>query len=511
VVTESPAVSLTGISKSYGVVHALSDISLTLAQGEVLGLVGENGAGKSTLIGILSGTVSPDSGEMHISGRRVELGDARKFSDLGVAVVVQEQALVESLRVYENLFLGVEDKIGGRLTTKRRRMRLQAVKVLKDVGLTSISADALVSDLTYPERQLVEIAKVFAKAEIAKERPIILLDEPTSALSENEAELFFALIERWREKAAFIYVSHILSDVLRLSTRLLILKDGQVVDTLPNVGLDDSRLHALMVGRERATDYYHEHEQIVVSADVAPILELDAASCIGKFNDVSLAVRPGEIVGLAGVIGSGKSEVAAAIAGAERIESGQLILDGRQVSRWSVPRAIRAQVLYIPPERATDSIFGNATVRTNIAIGVLDRLRNHLTRLLSLRAEKQLVLELVRVMNIKAVSIGTPTGELSGGNQQKVVFARWLERQCKILVLDDPTRGIDVGTREEIYGVIRQMAQKGMAVILCSESLEELIGLSNRIIVFRNGSVSTEIPAPSNAKPDEVEIVQHMM
>ncbi|MDF1603738.1 sugar ABC transporter ATP-binding protein [Nocardioides sp. YIM 152315] len=509
--TAAPTLHLTGVSKSYGPVRALQDVSLEVRPGEVLGLIGENGAGKSTLIGVVAGTVRPDAGVVRVHGRDAPLGDARAMSASGVSVVVQEQALVESLRVYENLYLGREVDLVGRAPGRGRRLRRLARTLLAELHLDEIDADAVVADLTYPQRQLVEIAKAFAIAGGSDAPPIILLDEPTSALTEHEAEILFDLIARWRDRVAFIYVSHILQDVLRLSTRLLVLRDGRVVDTLANDEVTDQQLHALMVGRARSTDYYREEEQSGAQDDT-PVAELRSASSAADFTQVDLVVRPGEIVGLAGVVGSGKSSVAAAIAGALPLSDGEVVIAGRTRRRWSVSHAVRQGVLYVPPERARDSLFPNASVRSNITIGFLDLLARRSVRLLRIRDERARATELSRRLAVKASSLSVPVRELSGGNQQKTVFARWIGRgHCQVLVLDDPTRGIDVGTREEIYGLIRSLAADGIGVVLCTESLEEVIGLADRVVVMRDGRVSAEIDAPGSTKPTEIDIVEHMM
>jgi ribose transport system ATP-binding protein len=503
-------VTLTGIAKSYGTVRALRDVSLEVHTGEVLGLIGENGAGKSTLIGVLSGTVRPDAGTMMVDGAPAPLGDPRRLSALGVSVVVQEQALVESLRVYENIYLGREALFTGRGLLRARRLRAAASALLRDMHIDDIRADALVADLTYPQRQLVEIAKAFASAQLTDRPPLILLDEPTSALSEHDAELLFSLIERWRSRVAFIYVSHILQDVLRLSTRLLVLRDGQVIDGLPNKGVTDARLHELMVGRERSVDYYREHEQCGALSP-EPIIQIVGGTMSGVFAGVDLAVRPGEIVGVAGVVGSGKSELAAAFAGAQRLDSGSIVVAGAHRSRWTVPQAVRNGVFYVPPERGNDSLFMTMSVRSNISIGFLDLITSRWSRLLRLATERSKTVGLAHRLQVKTQSLSTPIGELSGGNQQKAVFARWLGRECRVLVLDDPTRGIDVGTREEIYTLIRGLAAQGVGVLLCTESLEEIIGLSDRILVLKDGRVAAEIPAPATDKPTEVDVVRYMM
>jgi len=503
-------IELTSVSKTYGPVHALRDVSLEVRPGEVLGLIGENGAGKSTLIGVLSGTVRPDAGTMQVHGQAAPLGDPRALSSLGISVVVQEQALVESLRVYENIYLGRESAVGGRGPGRRRRLRSAAKQLLEDLHIAGVDADAVVVDLSYPQRQLIEIAKAFSRTRTGSAAPVILLDEPTSALSETEVEILFSLVERWKDRVSFIFVSHILQDVLKISTRLLVLRDGRAIETLPNVGVSPEHLHELMVGSERSADYYREDEQAGASSD-EPVVELRGASVTGEFEGVDLVIRPGEIVGVAGVIGSGKSSLAAAVAGAERLHTGELLLDGRPRTRWNVVKAVQEGVLYVPPERAHDSLFTTTSIRSNISIGFLDLLQTPWNRLIRLREERARSAALAKRLQIKASSLSTPIGELSGGNQQKAVFARWQGRRCRVLVLNDPTRGIDVGTREEIYGLIREMAADGIGVLLCAESLEEVIGMSDRIVVMKDGRVTAELSAPTAAKPTEVDVIKHMM
>ncbi|GAB1818642.1 sugar ABC transporter ATP-binding protein [Herbidospora sp. RD11066] len=505
-----PSVVIRGVSKRYGVVHALRDVSLEVRPGEVLGLIGENGAGKSTLIGVLSGTVRPDSGEMTVRGEPAPVGDPRALRALGISVLVQEQALVDSLRVFENIFLGREREVGGGGPLARRRLRAEAEKLLLDLHIGGVDANDVVANLTYPQRQLVEIAKAFSQADASATAPMILLDEPTSSLTEHEVEILFDLIKRWQDRVSFIFVSHILQDVLRISTRLLVLRDGRTVETLANEGISPDRLHALMVGAERSSDYYHEKEQ-AGARDADPVLELSGAGVEGEFAGVDLRLRPGEIVGLAGVIGSGKSSVAAAAAGELRLTSGELKVAGRTRRRWSVPRAVAAGVVYVPPERAHDSVFPVSSVRENITIGILDLLRVPFLRVLRLRAERTRAAELRDRLQIKTSSLSAPIGELSGGNQQKAVFARWYDRDTTVMILNDPTRGIDVGTREEIYGLVREAANRGIAILLCGESLEELIGMSDRILILRDGVVSAEVPSPVHAKPTELDLVQLMM
>ena len=510
--TDSPAVVLRDISKRYGVVRALKDVSLTIERGEVLGLVGENGAGKSTLIGVLGGTVKPDRGELVVHGHSVSLGTARSLRALGVSVVAQEQALVETMRVYENLYLGREAEVGGGPVGRAQRLRAQADRILKELGIP-VPANAFVSSLTYPQRQMVEIAKAFGLGTRSGQddgAAIILLDEPTSALSEREVEILFGLIRRWQPHAAFIFVSHILNDVLQICTRLAVLRDGSLVSSVPNIGLSAEQVHELMVGSRRSQDYYEQGRQSGPSAD-RPVLELRDAAVAGSFHGVDLAVRPGEVVGVTGVVGSGADAVLAALAGAVPLSSGEILVDGQPRRRWSVSQAVRAGVLYVPPERANDSIIPTMSIRQNISIGFLDLVRSRVWRFLRLGLERNRTRALAEQLQIKARSLTDSIGSLSGGNQQKVVLARWQGRESVALVLNDPTRGIDVGTRQEIYQLIRGLAEEGKAILLYGESLEEVIGMSDRVIVMRRGAVSGQIDTPAQGKPTETTIVPFMV
>jgi ABC-type sugar transport system ATPase subunit len=505
-----PAIELRDVSKSYGVVRALRGVSLELRDGEILGLVGENGAGKSTLIGVLSGTVSPDRGELYVRGRQVAPGDARRLSALGVSVVVQEQALVDVMPVYENLFLGREARFRRGVLLQRGAMRRRAASLLDELQIPGIPVDAPVASLSFAQRQLVEIAKAFIQSMLVDARPVVLLDEPTSALSEAETEILFRRMDEWRDRAAFIFVSHLLDDVLRVCSRLVVLKDGVVVDTMPTAGVGESDLHELMVGRQRSHDYYREGSQRT-DVDGPAVLTLRSASVRGFFADVDLALKPGEVVGVAGVVGSGKSQVAAAAAGALRLDAGELVIDGRAMGGGSVRRALDAGVAYVPPERRADAVLPYSSVQDNLVIGSLRDLRVTGTPVLDPFAARRRAQELVARLDIRPRNTATPCAELSGGNQQKVVFGRWLRESTKVLVLDEPTRGIDVGTKEQLYDLIRQLTSRGVAVLLTSENLEEVIGMSNRILVMRDGRVTHEIPAPAEAKPAETDVIKHMV
>ncbi len=288
------------------------------------------------------------------------------------------------------------------------------------------------------------------------------------------------------------------------------MRDGQLVTTVPNAGLNAERLHELMVGSRRARDYYVGGRQAGPhGAD--PVLELRSASVKGAFHDVSVAVRPGEVLGVTGVVGSGADAVLAALAGAVPLSTGAVLIDGIAQHRWSVVSAVRAGVLYVPPERALDSVIPTMSIRQNISIGFLDLLRSPTTRLLRLDRERDRAQSLASRLRIKARSLSDSITSLSGGNQQKAVLARWQGRACRALILNDPTRGIDVGTRQEIYALIRDLADEGKAIVIFGESLEEVLGMSDRVLVLRRGAISGEIATPADAKPSETAIIPLMV
>jgi ribose transport system ATP-binding protein len=501
-----PVISLTSISKRFGAVQALSEVSLDISPGEVLGLAGQNGAGKSTLVNVLCGMVVPDDGEVLLQGEPAPLGNPRKMAEAGIAVVSQEQSLVEKLRVWENVYLGTELTDRRSRLLSRQAMRRGTRDLLQRLHV-DVSPDAIVGDLPFSTRQLVEIARAIHRTE-GSAHPIVVLDEPTSGLSPRETEVLFAFVEAASRDATFLFVSHVLPDVLRLCSRVVVFRNGRLVADRFASELNEREIHELMVGRARSEDYYAQAAQEQTGAgDV--VLQLHGAAAQASFAGIDLTLRRGEIVGLAGILGSGTTELAAAVAGAVTLDGGTIEVGGEPRRRWSVRAAIAAGVRYVPPERRRDSLFPYSTVAGNMTIGYLDRLRGR-SPILSRSAERSLVRELVGEVDLQPPDPRRLVGELSGGNQQKVVFTRLLKADCTVAVLDNPTRGVDVGTREEIYTMIRGMAQSGTGLVITSESIEELIGLSDRILVLRGGQIATELPTPVGHKPQELDVLELM-
>jgi ribose transport system ATP-binding protein len=503
------AIILQNVSKAYPGVKALDGVSFSLKWHSVLGLVGENGAGKSTLLSIINGSVRPDSGTLSIGGDPVRFGHPTEAARHGVATVFQEQGLIPTIPVYENIFLGREWKFtapGGLL--RQRAMIAEAKAVLDDLHV-DVDPRAITGSLSFGERQLVEIAKAFALSRIYPVDPIILLDEPTSALSDQEIIKLFEGVARWRSHASFIFVSHRLADIFATCDEFVALKDGRVVEQRSTKGIDESALHELIVGRQRNAEYYREASQRWPETEIA--LRAIGIAKPGELDGVSFDLRKGEILGVAGVLGSGKSALAKIVAGAEPKAEGEVLVDGRPLHSGSRRDAIARGIGYVPAERLVAGIIATDTVEWNLTLPNLAALAINSLPLLSSRRSRDLTKKWMERLRVRAPTHDTPCRNLSGGNQQKVVFAKWLACGSHILVLDDPGRGLDVGAKEDIYGLMREIVANDGAILLVSDNLPELIGLSNRILVLRDGAVSALIDAEKGAKPREAEVVAAMV
>jgi ribose transport system ATP-binding protein len=503
------AIILQSVSKAYPGVKALDGVSFNLKRHSVLGLVGENGAGKSTLLSIINGSVRPDSGTLSIGGHPVRFGHPTEAARHGVATVFQEQGLIPTIPVYENIFLGREWKftaVGGLL--RQRAMIAEAKAVLNDLHV-DVDPRAVTGSLSFGQRQLVEIAKAFALSRIYPVDPIILLDEPTSALSDQEIVKLFEGVARWRSHASFIFVSHRLADIFATCDEFVALKDGRVVEQRPTKGIDESALHELIVGRQRNAEYYREASQRRPEAAIA--LQAIGIAKPGELDGVSFDLRKGEILGVAGVLGSGKSTLAKIVAGAEPKAEGEVLVDGRPLRSDSRRDAIACGIGYVPAERLAAGIIASDTVEWNLTLPNLAALSVNSLPLLSSRRSRDLTKQWMARLRVRAPTHDTPCRNLSGGNQQKVVFAKWLACGSHILVLDDPGRGLDVGAKEDIYGLMREIVANNGAILLVSDNLPELIGLSNRILVLRDGAVSALIDTEKGAKPREAEVVATMV
>ncbi|PXX54728.1 monosaccharide ABC transporter ATP-binding protein (CUT2 family) [Nocardia tenerifensis] len=471
----------TGLSKSFAGVPALRDVSLDFPAGAVTALMGENGAGKSTLIRILGGDHRPDSGRLELDGVALAPATPADARAAGIRVIGQEPEIVPHVSVAENVYLGALPRRAGRLLDRaalRERMRTDLARLGFDRDL---DPDTLGSKLTAAQRQLVEIMRA-----LTTDAKVIAFDEPTSSLSDHETESLFALIGRLRARGlAVIYVSHRMREIFQLADRVAVLRDGALVGVRTTEETSDQEIVRMMVGRDLSTLFSRGP-----STPGRVVLEVDAVTT-DDVREVSLRVRAGEVVALAGLVGAGRSELAGALAGDLPIRSGTVRVDGSQL-RLRQPRdAVRAGVGYAPEERKAQALLLHRGVRDNISLAMLDRLR----RLRFVRAgeERRLAERYVESLRVRTPSIEQEVRKLSGGNQQKVVLARWLARKPKVLILDEPTRGVDVGAKAEIYRIIEELAEAGVAVLVISSELPEVLGLADRIVVMQHGRVTGEL------------------
>jgi len=497
------------ISKQYPGVRALDEVTFAANRSEVVGLVGENGAGKSTLMDIVSGVQQPDAGDVRLDGRPLGARSYHEAAERGVFRIFQHQALVPNLRVCENMFLTHERYFRTAGVLRRGRMADAAREVLQETGHDHIDPLATTSTYDFATRQIIEVVKALALSRLLEvEHPVILLDEPTSALSSEEVEFFSNLVFQLRERASLVFVSHRLLEILSLCDRCYVLKDGRNVTTIDDLdGVGEADLHKLMVGRERDEAFYCEDAQRPAADEVA--LALHGFTREPDFAGVDVELRRGEVLGVAGVIGSGKSELGRAIFDGTTGATGSVEVEGSVVRGRKPAQMIRSGVAYVPPERLADGVIGVAPIKWNVSLP--EQATVGRSGVLDLRRERREATEVQERLGVRAPSIDTRVETLSGGNQQKVVIGKWLAAGSRILVFDNPTNGVDVGAKSEIYALVRELCAQGIAVLLISDDLLELIGLSHRILVMKDGRIVAEVEAPSHAKPTEHELVAQMV
>jgi ribose transport system ATP-binding protein len=474
------ALQLRGISKRFGVVQAVDGVDLDLRRGEVHALVGENGAGKSTLIQIVSGVYRPDSGTILLDGSEVRFATPGEAEAAGISVVYQELSLVPDLDVAENIYLHREPR-RARFFLDNTRLHQQCQRYLDELGI-GIDARAQVSRLSVAQRQLVEIAKA-----LSRDADVVVFDEPTASLTSVEEAHLFELIGRLRDAgSAVVYVSHRLDEIFAISDVVTVLKDGRHVRTLPTVEIDHAGLVSLMVGRDLADDLFPRRRDPPPRSG-PPLLEVRSASSPGRILDVSFDVWPGEIVGLAGLIGSGRTSLLRAVFGADESASRQVRVDGREVRR-SPTAAIAAGIAFVTEDRKLE---GLAIDLTNLANLESTSLARH-----GLRYDRddmrRIAVDAAEEVRVDPAVLDRPSRSLSGGNQQKVVVGKWLAVRPRVFLCDEPTRGIDVGAKAEIYRLLRMLADDGVGIVLASSELPEILGLADRVLVMRDGRMVRE-------------------
>ena len=459
-------------------------MSLRVGPGETVAVVGENGAGKSTLMKIVAGLYRQDAGEIRVDGAAVHPADAAAALRLGIVLIHQELNLAENLSVSANLFLGRERVVGGPLGwLDRGRMTAEARGLLDSVGL-DVPPDRVVGELPPGQRQMVEIARA-----LGQDARLIIMDEPTSSLTQRETDRLFEVIDDLkRRRVAVLYISHRLAEVERVADRAVVLRDGRNAGDLARQEINREALVRLMVGRDLTQLYPRRH-----AAAAGPVrLEVRDVTFEGGPSPISFRLHGGEIVGMAGLVGAGRTELAEALFGLRRLTGGEVLLDGRPLRVGGPRQAIAAGLLLAPEDRRRHGLVLSDTIRRNLALPNLGRLSVFGWVLPGREAD--LARDLMGRLRVRASGPGQVVGQLSGGNQQKVVLGKWLARLPRVLILDEPTRGVDVGARSEIYGLMDELAAQGVAVLMISSDLEEVLGMSDRVLVLHEGRLAGELP-----------------
>jgi ABC-type sugar transport system ATPase subunit len=481
-----PVLQMRGISKSFFGVSVLSGVNLDCRRGEVRAILGENGAGKSTLMKILAGVYAPDEGTIELDGEPVQFGHPRDAQLKGVSIIYQEFNLLPERTVAQNIFLGREPKRYGIVDT--RAMEEATAKLLGALDVEkAISPSVLVSRLSLAQQQTVEIAKA-----LSYQAKILVMDEPTAALSPHEITALFNQVRVLRDRGlAILYISHRLREIFELAERVTVLKDGQLVETVDVASVTTQDLVRAMVGRDLSSYY----PPLATAADVGEVrLSVKGGGVAGKLHDIDLDLRAGEIVGIAGLAGCGRTELAEAIFGVHPFDQGAVELNGKPVRVRTPRKAIHLGMGFVAEDRKVDGLVLPLSVRDNTLLAVRG-LGSWMFALPS-RAITS-VRELAAMVDLRAASLDQEVRYLSGGNQQKVVLAKWLATRCELLIFDEPTRGIDVGAKAGIHELMREQAKAGVAILMISSELPEVIGMSDRIVVMRNGTIAGELPAGS--------------
>ena len=478
---------LTYIAKSFGAVRALRGVSFELRAGEVHALLGENGAGKSTLIKIITGAHAPDDGTLEVGGELIRYFTPREAHRHGIACIYQQPALFPDLSVAENIALRLDPPRASRLVRKKAQ-RASATEWLKRIG-ADLSPDAEARSLSMPEQQLVEIA-----CAIGSGARIVIMDEPTASLTQKEQHLLFAVVRDLRASGVgVVYISHRLEEIFALADRVTVLRDGRSIGTNSVNDVDESALIRMMVGREVLNIY--------PSAESTPaevVLSLQDLACHASgIHGVNLDVHAGEIVGLAGLVGVGRTELARVLFGLTPADNGHIFIRGKRVTITNPRQAISHGIAYVPEDRRRHGVILEMPNAANITMAIHDRI--HTGSWLHTSAETALALDFIRELGIKTYGPEAPAGSLSGGNQQKISVARWLATKPSILILDEPTQGVDVGAKSEIHRIIRSLAKDGLAVVMISSDLPEILGMSDRIAVMRGGTIATMLPGKADA------------
>jgi len=468
-----------GITKRFPGVLALNNIEFSVELGKVIALVGENGAGKSTLMKILAGVLKKDKGEIYIQGQKVDIDSPLKARKFGISVIYQEMMDLPNMDIAENIFIGRELR-KGRLFANKKDMHMQAKELISRVAL-NVDTHTKIADLSIAQRQMIEVAKA-----LSMDAKIIIMDEPTSSLTSTETEVLFEIIKKLRENnVAVIFISHRMNEITRIADEVVVLRDGELVGRLSKDEIEEQRIISMMVGRE-ISDIFAKKEAVI--SDIA--LEVKNLST-DFLKDISFYVRKGEILGFAGLVGAGRSEVMRAVFGIDNKNGGEIYIYGEKVEINSTVDALKHGIGFVPENRQEQGLILGMNVRENISLPELKNISKY--DFIDKKREAGLAEKYIDELRIRTPSQEQKVRNLSGGNQQKVVISKWMATKPKILILDEPTRGIDVGAKKEIHMLMSQLAREGVAVIMISSELPEILGMSDRIIVMHEGRIKGEL------------------
>lgn len=479
---EEIILELRNITKEYPGVKALDNVSVSFKKGEVHALMGENGAGKSTLIKIISGSIKPNQGKIIFEGTEYDSMTPVLSQKLGIGVIYQEFNLVPDLSIAENIFLG--QRLTSGLTINRKLMNDKAKEILNSLGIHDVDVNTPVRSLTVAYQQIVEIAKT-----ISNQVKVLIMDEPTAPLTKREIDAIFILIDKLKQSGvAIVYISHRMEEIFQISDRVSILRDGQYIETKNIAETDKQELISLMVGR-KLTDQYPKIEKTIGETR----LEVKHLNTYSLLKDISFTVKAGEILGIAGLVGAGRTETVRAIFGADPMQSGEIFVDGKEVKIHSPGDAIREGLALIPEDRKKHGVLLDMSIKENISFITIKTISK--ASVINQKADIGLANQYIEKLSIKTPSIDQLAKNLSGGNQQKVVLAKSMASSSKIIIFDEPTRGIDVGAKQEIYILMNQLALQGMAIIMISSEMPELLGMADRIVVMHEGKITGELSA----------------
>jgi ABC-type sugar transport system ATPase subunit len=487
-----PILEMKGITKRFPGVLALNQVNLTIYPGQVLALVGENGAGKSTLMKILSGVHQMDEGEILMEGKPVQITDPLSSQLMGISIIYQELNVLDNLNIAENIFLGREQR-RSRVFVDKQQMHAKARELLDEVGL-NLDTNTLVRNLSTAQKQMIEVAKA-----LSFHSKIIIMDEPTSSLTETETETLFTIIRKLRAMdVAVVFISHKLAEIFAISDEVAVLRDGVSAGRMITAECSENDIVNAMVGRDVQNLFAKEEAEI---GDV--VLEVRNLSTHGFLKDVNFELRAGEILGFAGLVGAGRSEVMRAVFGIDKRESGEIYVKGQKADIRSPKDALRYGMGFVPEDRKSQGLVLEMSVRQNTTLAALKLVANG--GFIQRKLEDEMTDKFVKSLEVKTPSNEQRVKNLSGGNQQKVVIAKWLANSPSILILDEPTRGIDVGAKKEIHQLMSQLAQQGVAIIMISSELPEVLGMSDRIVVMHEGRVKGVLP---RSEADQVSIMK---